>query len=300
VSDVAARHRLHRITRADEPAFSRAFDALEEEFGARGELERRVVIERWLARDESGGRTDIGNGRRTSYHLIEATDDDGELAAVRDCHVIIDGARNVVVVYLAHVLVDPAHRRRGISALMRSAAMALGRTALAELDVPSAGAASSGATNDLVLVAEMEPASVDDTPSLVRLVAYGRAGFSVIDPRALPYVQPDFRDPEDIGASPQPVPLLLVVQWVGHEATTALPRELAEAVVTSLHDGVFASHCREDHLTPARDVSLSALAAWGADDLPLCPLPRDVTDRQRLAPLSREGLASSHSGERNA
>src|SRR5262245_31817996 len=91
------RFRLECVRDAAGPAFSEAYGALAAEFAPRGELERREVIAGWL--------------RRASYYLLVARDEDGRLAGVRDCHVVVGHARNAVVVYLAHVLVLPAHRR---------------------------------------------------------------------------------------------------------------------------------------------------------------------------------------------
>lgn len=285
--DVAARYRLARFTRADSPDFARAYDALDREFGARGELERRSVVEHWVARDAAGTWARPTPTLRTRYYLVEATTDRGELAAVRDCHVVIDVSRNVAVVYLAHVLVLPAHRRGGLSALMRAVCVTLGRRALAEL---CAGADAP----ELLLAAEMEPAADDDEASIVRLVAYGRAGFQAIDPHALPYAQPDFRDPALIGSTPRPLPLLAVVRRAGHEQERQLPVGLAEAFVTHLYDGVFSSHCSAEHLAPARAFALDTLRRASLPSVALCPLPRDVSDSSALEPISRDRVLPLH------
>ncbi len=291
--DLTSVPRLGRITRSDGPEFARAFEALDREFGVRGELERRSVFEAWVARDATGAWSQVGSGLWTCHHLIEATTPSDDLAAVRDCHVIVDPERRIAVVYLAHVLVLPAYRRRGLSEVMRAVAATLGRRALAELG-------PEGSSGELVLAAEMEPASTTDPASIVRLVAYGRAGFSVIDPSALPYAQPDFRDPSLIGATPRPLPLLAVVRRVGHEPESSLPTALAEAVIAHLYDGVFAAHCREEHLAGPRARALDALHRWGRDVVPLLPLPRDASETARLEPLSRERVLPLHAEQRRS
>ena len=291
--DVTARYGLGRVARSDSAEFTRAYDALDREFGSRGELERRSVLEGWIARDAGGAWACPTPALRTRYFLIEATTARGELAAVRDCHVVVDVERSVAVVYLAHVLVLPAHRRGGLSALMRAVAVTLGRRSLEEL---SSGPA---AAPELLLAAEMEPASTDDPPSIVRLVAYGRAGFAVIDPRTLRYAQPDFRDPAVIGATPRPLPLLAVVRRVGHEGARELPAGLAEAFVTHLYDGVFASHCRAEHLAPARARALETLRASCPATVPLCDLPRDASDSAALGFISRDHVLPLHRAARS-
>jgi hypothetical protein len=135
----------------------------------------------------------------------------------------------------------------------------------------------------VMLAAEMEPPVVGLAESIVRLVAYGKDGFSAILPAALPYRQPDFRDPA-ANAEPTPLPLLAVVRWVGHEDRATLPVQLARAFVTHLH-AVFATHVRPDHLAVLRARAFDALDAFGAVEVPLLPLPRRVDDESRLMAL---------------
>jgi hypothetical protein len=84
----------------------------------------------------------------------------------------------VAVVYLAHALVLPPYRRTGLGALFRRVPIEIGQAAIGE-----AGLAASRV--DLLLAAEMEPASLDDEASIVRLRAYGQDGFAAIAPAAL-------------------------------------------------------------------------------------------------------------------
>jgi hypothetical protein len=240
---------LSEVGSSRDASFDEAYGALAAEFGPRGELERRDVIVRWL------------DGQPRTYHLLVARDENGALAAVRDCHVIVtDG---VAVVYLAHALVLPPYRRTGLGALLRRAPIAIAQRE-----------ATPGA--DILLAAEMEHPRLSDEASVIRLCAYGKDGFAAIAPSALPYFQPDFRDlgPNDV---PRPIPLVAVVRWLGHENAPTLPARLARAFVTHLYR-VFRTHVRADHLAELEGGTLRALEAFGKDEVPLLPLPRTFAD----------------------
>jgi GNAT superfamily N-acetyltransferase len=250
--------------------FDHAYGALAAEFGPRGELERREVLERWL---------DAGS----TYHLLIARDAAGSLAGVRDCHVILDAGARVVIAYLAHALVLPPYRRSGLGGLLRAAPIALARKVLHQ--------AGLGAGDvDVVLAAEMEHPVAGDSASIVRLIAYGKEGFAAIDPAQLPYLQPDFRDLATLpaGSSPAPLPLLAVVRWLGHEGEELLPTRLARAYVKHLYT-VFGTHVARGHLTPLEARMLDVLERSAGDrGVSLLPLPRALADEvTRLALSSR-------------
>jgi GNAT superfamily N-acetyltransferase len=259
-------YRLEEVGSSRDPAFAECYEALAAEFAPRGELERRAVIERWL--DEP--KPVVVDGLERSYHLLVARDERGSIAGVRDCHVILD-RRGVVIVYLAHALVLPTYRRSGLGALLRRAPIAIGERAITEAGL---------ARVDLVLAAEMEPASAEEL-SIVRLSAYAKDGFFAIDPSVLPYCQPDFRDLGPTETA-RPIPLLAVVRYVGHDDARTLPRRLARAFVTHLY-AVFASHVRRDHLTTLETATFRALDAHAEDDVPLLPLPRTRDDARALS-----------------
>ena len=280
-------YRIERVGSSNAPDFAEAYAALAAEFASRGELERREVIARWL--DEPGAAR-FGRGLERSYHLLVARDDDGALAGVRDCHVILDRS-GVLVVYLAHALVLPPYRRRGLGALLRSAPIAIGRRVIGE-------AGLSASSVDLLLAAEMEPVSPkeegeegEDEASVVRLTAYGRDGFAAIAPSALPYCQPDFRDLDALatGDTPRPIPLLAVVRFIGHEGARRLPTRLARAFVTHLY-AVFATHVRRDHLAVLEAATLRVLDAVTEGEVPLIPLPRTIHDQATLSLLSQAAV----------
>lgn len=264
---------VHEVGSPDDEDFRAGFAALAAEFGPRGELERREVIEAWLRARATAGAADASTHQ---YFFLVARTREGALAGVRDCHVVVDRARRAVVVYLAHVLVLPAHRRGGLGARLREAPRALGRRALASF--------ADGEPPHLLLVAEMEPYAAADEASRTRLVAYGRAGFAAIAPSTLAYAQPDFRAPNSID-TPRPVPLLLVTQVEPEPTATALPRALAEAAIDALFQ-VFATHCAAEHLQPLRARAHESLHPLG-DTIPLAPLPSDAADTAGLASLAR-------------
>jgi GNAT superfamily N-acetyltransferase len=277
----AGRFALTAVSSAKDPAFGEAFDALHAEFGHRGELERREVIEAWLAESPPPERGGISR----SYHLVVARDERGSLAGVRDCHATFDQRGGVAVVYLAHTLVLPAFRRSGLAALLRSAARALGRAHVATR-------AREAQQVETLLAAEMEPADATASDTVVRLVAYGRAGFRAVAPEAIRYQQPDFRDLAVVRETPAHLPLLAVVRWIGHEGETSMPVRLAEAFVRHLY-AVFETHCRAADLEAPRAASLASLAAAG-ERVPLLPLPSSDDDREAIARLSREVVARIH------
>ena len=274
-------YRIEAVESSRSPAFDAAYAALAAEFAARGELERRAVIARWLDQPPPSGRE--GSFVRT-YHLLTAHDEAGAFAGVRDCHVVLDPKSGVAIVYLSHALVLPPFRRTGLGALLRSAPLALARRALAD-----AGMADRPV--DVLLAAEMEPASLGDEASVVRLTAYGKEGFSAISPAALPYCQPDFRELESASEA-RPIPLLAVVRRLGHERETTLPVRLARAFVKHLY-AVFATHVRADHLAALERRTLAVLDAFmGRGDVPLLPLPRAIDEHETVIPLSRTAVLS--------
>ena len=273
-------YRIETVESSRSEAFEAAYGALVAEFAARGELERRDVIARWLDSPPASGD---GPYLRT-YRLLTAQAASGALAGVRDCHVILDPRSSVAVVYLAHVLVLPAFRRTGLGALLRRAPLALARRALAD-----AGMADRPV--DVLLAAEMEPASIGDEASLIRLTAYGKEGFSAISPAALPYCQPDFRALPSASAA-RPIPLLAVVRRLGHETETTLPVRLARAYVKHLY-AVFATHVRADHLGALERRTLAVLDGLARrGDVPLLPLPRAIDDQVAVLPLTRPSVMS--------
>lgn len=268
-----SRYAVTLVAGMGDPAFEEAYAALDAEFGEKGELESRDAVREYFARaSESAG-----------YRLVVARDERGALAGVRDCHVSVDPAARIVVVFLSHVLVLPEHRRSGLGALLRELPAVLGRRAARDLAPPV----------DVLLAGEMEPVT-DDAATRLRLVVYGRAGFSIIDPTHLPYCQPDYRAHDVIDRDrARPLPLLAVVRWLDHERDTALPARLARAFVEHIYRAMSA-HCREADLAAPRAHALAALARAPNAVARLLPPPRALDDDARLAPLSRDAVLAYH------
>jgi GNAT superfamily N-acetyltransferase len=254
----AARRDLHgvsvrRVRDAGDPDFAPAYERLWAEFGARGEMEARAVIRERLAWDplQPVGRTAL------AYELLVLRLA-GAIAALRDHTAVVrldERAHPLpgpVVVHLSHALVEPAQRGSGLAAWLRAlplqAARRCARAAGCSADVP------------VVLVAEMEAPSADEPGRMARLRSYERAGFQKVDPAAAPYAQPDFRPAEMLaGATPHPVPLMLVLRRVGNEGESAMPAGELAAIVEAIY-AVYGVHVPAAALDPLRGEA----AAWTA------------------------------------
>jgi len=274
VAAAAQRLRVAEIDDPDAPEFQRAWDLLAAEFLARGELEDAAILAGFLR----AGLLEYAPHQSGTYHLIAAWDGD-QLVAVRDCYVDIDTRLGVALVSLAHCLVVPLWRRRGLAPLLRALPLALGRAVVR---------ARVGRELPTLIVAEMEPADPDDPATLVRLIAYGCSGFRALDPRRVPYAQPELR-PHAPGPG---LPMLGVVRTLGIPTgagpTPTVPVAVAEAFPVLFH----ATHRR--FVDPARvdACEANALAALRSSDEPvqLLPLPRTLDDAARIAPLSRAAV----------
>jgi hypothetical protein len=72
---------------------------------------------------------------------------------------------------------------------------------------------------------------------MIRLIAYEKAGYRKVDPKVIPYFQPDFRDPAAIDASGQHefIPMTPILRRVGHEAETSAPASEIRAMIRDLY-----------------------------------------------------------------
>ena len=226
--------RFHRVASPRDPAADTAYEALAREFGPRGEMEAREVIEARLR------RTAAGDGELL-YEMILVEDESGT-AAVRDhTAVLVRGAHTArAVVHLSHVWVQPGLRGQGLAGWLRAvpleAARRLARRAGAER------------LEALTLAAEMEHPDPPTGDRVGRLRAYGRAGFLAVDPVAVPYHQPNFRPQEaiDAGAGCPPLPMRLVIRRVGREQERELPGAEVRALVDALYHTYAADLRAED------------------------------------------------------
>jgi hypothetical protein len=151
------------------------------------------------------------NGASMQYALQLVTRR-GEFVAVRDHTVIILESEPGAVVHLSHNLVAPEWRRSGIAGWMRALPVATAMDSIRSLQLSD--------SSPVTLIGEMEHFDPARSATLVRLTAYEKAGFKMVDPSRVSYLQPDFRDPAeiDLSSGPQPLPLTLMLRRIGHEA----------------------------------------------------------------------------------
>ncbi len=274
VDETLARVRLELIEDPDSPAFDQAYRMMDGFFGPRGELESREAIAGFVAKPH----IEYDCGAIGEYRLLAAWQGD-TMVGVRDCYVDVDADAGVCLVALSHSYVVPDERRSGLAAVLRAVAASIGRRVLTERGLVGDRAP------ELLVAAEMDPVDPMDPITIVRLLAYGRSGFSVLDPRRLPYSQPDFRMPE--GAAHTALPLLPVVRWVGHPDPRSLPASVAAAFPRLFH-AAHRIHLPRAWVDPSESHALRALSRIDGP-VPVLPLPQSSEDDQilRLAPLLR-------------
>jgi GNAT superfamily N-acetyltransferase len=235
--------------------FDEGFGRLWDEFGPRGEMERREVIAdrlRWSPATPLGGYAFL-------YEMLVVRRG-GDVVAVRDHTAIVspkaraEWPGSAVIVHLSHVLVEPALRGSGLASWMRALPIDAARRCRARVRGANMEIRSGEWENEVTLVAEMEH---DDgsAESATRLRSYAKAGFRVADPAVVAYSQPDFRAASEIERTGvRPVPLCLVLRRVRREDTVSIAgRELRE-VVSALH-AMFGIHVRSDHMAPVRELA---------------------------------------------
>lgn len=271
---VGSRAGLSLELAADLPAFELGYQVLHRQFGPTGEIERFETLRDWF---QAGSLSAPGAPIPAWYHLVLARGPQGQLAGVRDCFVTVDPAARRAVVLLSHSYVAPDFRRGALAALLRGVPVVLARQALRRAGVPD---------GEVMLAAEMEMVTPADRDSVVRLVAYGRAGFRVIPPQALPYAQPDFRDLVALGAVAEPLPFLCLVRQVGQEGLSTITKDRARAFVEHIQ-AVHRCHTDPDQLQVIRAHALDALARDPRDPLPLITPPASTDQVELLQPLLR-------------
>lgn len=214
---------LHEIRDTQDYWFDMAFGALWSEFGLVGEMEQASVLDRRLLWNPLEPR----NGASLRYGLVLLTSQ-GKFVAVRDHTVIVLEDQPGAVIHMSHNLVAPEWRRTGIAGWMRAFPISTALECLRALGRP--------ADSPVTLVGEME--HLDSRESTrVRLTAYEKAGFRMVDPSRVHYLQPDFRDPAEIDRTggPQPVPLCLVLRRVGREEGTRTTGSEIQRVAKALY-----------------------------------------------------------------
>jgi hypothetical protein len=244
---------VHRVPDARDPDFALAYEKLWREFGPRGEMERRRVIEERLAWDPA---RPVGDAA-LAYELLVLRRG-GEVVALRDHTAVVRlDARGrplagPVVVHLSHAFVALPERGSGLAAWLRALPLQAARRCARQAGADPAA--------PIVLVAEMEPPAPGEPERMGRLRSYERAGFRKVDPAAAAYAQPDFRPPELLAdATPEAIPLELVLRRVGREHEERMPAAEVEAVVAAIY-AVYAVHVPAAALGPL----VAAAAVWTA------------------------------------
>ncbi|MDP2304943.1 MAG: hypothetical protein Q8P18_02835 [Pseudomonadota bacterium] len=271
-AEALRRLRIAEVRDPDGPEFAAAYEMLAGFFLANGELEERGALAGFV-RDRVLA---FGEGLEGVYHLVAAWDGD-QLVGVRDCYVDIDHVRGVCVVALSHSYVAPSHRRSGLAAAFRALPVTLARRVVAE---------RVGRPLPTLVVAEMEPVDPAQPETIVRLLAYGRSGFRVLDPVRVPYSQPEFRDLPD--AAHTAIPLLGVVRPIGLDGLTELtelPVHLAASFPRLFH-ACHRLYLPDAKVSPSERHVTAALHATPAP-VSLLPLPTARDTLARLAPLVR-------------
>jgi hypothetical protein len=198
--------KLRRVQSPDDPDFDVAFGALWAEFGSRSEVEQPTVLSRRLR--WNGHKLVQGYALRYRLVLLKSQ---GKVAAVRDHTAIVRSGQEEAIVHLSHNLVAPEWRRSGLAGWLRALPIQSARNCLAEQ--------GRSVDSPIILAGEMKSLDPADPATYARLKAYENAGYLLIDPRRVPYLQPDFRSPDeiDLTGGVSPLPLVLIVRRVGRE-----------------------------------------------------------------------------------
>lgn len=227
---------LFRIDHPEHPLFDAAYQHLWDQFGPIFEVESREVLLKRLNWAKEFGDLVYEMDLIMSGH---------DFVGVRDHSAILIEFHGepAVVVHMSHNLVAPAWRRTGIAGWLRALPVETARHCL-ETNQKAKDSA-------IVLAGEMEYPDPQNEATLIRLKAYEKAGYLVVDPAIVNYFQPDFRPPEEIDRSggPAPLPFLLVLRRVGREAERTITGEEVRAIVTGLYR-MYGQDFRESDMAP--------------------------------------------------
>ena len=285
---------LWEIIDPNDEDFPGAYDILWQAFGPHGEMERQEAIERFL-RDDAFEPTPSGTFIR--YFLIAARDCKGNILGVRDGSILVNPtyAPDLCVVYLSHLYMLPEARGTVLSYELRIAPVEIAMDYLRALhlrghiNLPAQDQPGRYFGMRITLTAEMEYYAPEEPVSWQRILFYGRGGFDAVNPRHFPYLQPDFRDPDEIRLTGnRPLPFMILVRRMGRERQATMPIEEASAIMRLLYDD-FACHCEPKHLENNLQRVLDKLADRSLQKsfIELLPLPSGSKDLNRIRPLFR-------------
>lgn len=276
VAAAVSRFSLENVV--DLASFDEGYRVLDGVFGPLNELERREILQRWFV-ERSLSADDAAI--RATYHMLLFREG-GKLAAVRDGFVALDRRGPFATALMSHSYVLPEYRRSGVAALIRAAPVVYARR-----DCEAAGLGDVPTT----LLCEMEPIDPTARDTLVRLMAYGRAGFRVVAPQLAPYAQPDFRDVLALGIDAVPLPFLMLVRQVGEEDKTTIGWERYASAIEGLQ-AIHGPSVFTPQLSEIRALVLQNFTAGG--EIPLLAIPPDVSDIAAFAPLLRAAVLPSY------
>ncbi|HEY5704838.1 MAG TPA: hypothetical protein VIS96_04620 [Terrimicrobiaceae bacterium] len=255
---------LHCIESSEDPGFDVAFGALWAEFGANNEVEQPAVLSRRL--QWSGDQLVEGCALRYRLMLLESR---GKFAAVRDHTAIVRERIEGALVHLSHNLVAPEWRRTGLAGWLRALPIQTARNCLA--------AQKRAPDSPITLVGEMKFLDPNDPSTFGRLRAYEKAGYLMIDPRKVGYLQPDFRLPDEIDFSggPKPLSLALVIRRLGREKERTISGAETLNIAESLYR-MYGATFRQRDMAPL----LASLQRYPSPDEAIELLP-PTTDLRR-------------------
>ena len=257
---------LHRVHSADDPEFDIAFGALWAEFGARSEVEQPTVLSRRLR--WNGDKLIQGYALRYRLVLLKSG---GRLAAVRDHTAIVRSGQEEAIVHLSHNFIAPEWRRSGLAGWLRALPIQSARNCLAEQGRSS--------ESPIILVGEMKALDPADPASYARLKAYEKAGYLLIDPRKVRYLQPDFRAPDeiDLTGAARPLSLRLIVRRVGRESELTISGAQVVRIVEAIYQ-VYGETFRRCDMAPV----FASLENYPAPDesIDLLPPTSDLASRR--------------------
>ncbi len=285
---------LSEIVDPDDPDFAVAYELLWTAFGAHGEMERQDALRRFLREDPFDPNPD---GTFIRYFLIVARDRTGRILGVRDGSVLVNPsyAADLCVVYLSHLYMRPEARGTVLSYELRIAPVEIAMEYLYDLHtrgritLPAPDSPGRSFGMRINLTAEMEYYAPTDLVSWQRILFYGRGGFDAVNPRHFPYLQPDFREPDEIRATGnRPLPFMILVRRMGREREATMAIDEARATMRLLYDD-FACHCDPELLRKSKQHVLDRLAerANRKNFVELLPLPSTSKDLNRLRAFFR-------------
>ena len=236
-------YQILSLTPQDEGLFQEAYSLLWNEFGEKGELEPAALLYERLNWDPLL----IRNHRSLAYEIL-IIKKNHKIVALRDHSIITSLSENTAqsVVHLSHAWISPELRRQGLSGWLRAWPIQKARECLIKLN--------QSPQSSITLAAEMEPLETHSPDRVRRLQSYSKAQFTVLDPKRISYVQPDFRHATEIDQSggPRPIPLLLLLRQLGREHETSISASQARIIIESLYH-MYSQSFRPEDMLPLWD-----------------------------------------------